>query len=329
MKKLISLMLALILVVSMATVAFADETASYEDMSTVKIVKTYEAVGTTAYSPAETFTFTQLTCTAVENAAVGVTAENAPVPTITSVSYAAGEAGSDTKTKEIVITLPEYAGVGKYTYTFNEVDNKTAGVTYFGSTITLYVTVIQDEAGKLRVAGVHTEESGKAKSNAFTNTYSAGELDVTKTVKGIMGDQTKPFSFTVVFTAPEGKTVKSAIKYTLAGNEQTELNFADGENTLSVTFELKHGQAANFDNIPAGVTYKVTETDYSADGYTTTMSGDEGTISTTLATAAFVNTKDGDVDMGITLDSVPFILMLVICAGAAVLFVTKRRSVEF
>ena len=59
------------------------------------------------------------------------------------------------------------------------------------------------------------------------------------------------------------------------------------------------------------------------------MSGDEGTISTTLATAAFVNTKDGDVDMGITLDSVPFILMLVVCAGAAVLFVTKRRSVEF
>lgn len=333
MKKLISALLALVLVLSLATVAFAAEeetTTTYTDMSTVTLSKTYNDVGDTASSPAEIFSFSTLTCTSVEDAAVGITAANAPVPTIGSVEYVVGEAGSGTKTKDVTITLPTYTGVGIYTYTFTESAGNTAGVEYYAKTITLVVTVIQDGEGKLRVAAVHTEEDGEAKSNAITNTYSAGELDVTKTVTGILGDKTKDFAFTVVFTAPANKTVKSSIPYSVAGTAQTPLTFADGSNTLEVNFNLKDGQTATFDNLPAGVTYVVTETDYTADGYETTKTGDTGTISaTTKSEANFTNNKDGDVDTGISLDSMPFVLMLVVCAGAAVLFVTKRRSVEF
>ena len=47
-------------------------------------------------------------------------------------------------------------------------------------------------------------------------------------------------------------------------------------------------------------------------------------------TATITNNKSVDVDTGITLDSLPFVLILAVCAGAVVLFVIKRRnSVEF
>ncbi|MDO4649150.1 MAG: hypothetical protein Q4B26_10920, partial [Eubacteriales bacterium] len=84
-----------------------------------------------------------------------------------------------------------------------------------------------------------------------------------------------------------------------------------------------------FANVPAGVTYTVVEDDYSKDGYTTSKTGDTGTMDDKEATAAFTNDKVGDVDTGINLDSLPYILILVVIAGAAVaFFVSKRRTVE-
>ena len=147
MKKLISLALALMLVFSLATVAMAatqNPDGSYVDESTITITKTYDATNTDSTSPAETFTFSTPICTSVANAGVDpttgavVTTSTAPVPTIGSVTYAAGDAGKTTAmTKTITITLPSYSAVGIYTYTFTENEGTTAGVTYFGDTITL------------------------------------------------------------------------------------------------------------------------------------------------------------------------------------------------
>ena len=48
------------------------------------------------------------------------------------------------------------------------------------------------------------------------------------------------------------------------------------------------------------------------------------------STLTITNNKGGTPDTGITLDSLPFVLILAVCAGAVVLFVIKRRnSVEF
>ena len=120
MKKLISLALALVLVLSMSTVAFAaeGEEAAYTVMSTVTLTKEYKLTNTGTTSPAETFTFSALTCTNVTDAADGVTTANAPVPTIANVAYTAGEAGGENAKKNITITLPTYTSVGIYTYTF-------------------------------------------------------------------------------------------------------------------------------------------------------------------------------------------------------------------
>ena len=41
------------------------------------------------------------------------------------------------------------------------------------------------------------------------------------------------------------------------------------------------------------------------------------------------NTKEAEVSTGVITDSAPYIILIAVCALAAVLFVTKRRSVEF
>lgn len=329
MRKLISLLLALVMIMSLATVAFAEDAAAptHADESTVTVTKVYTATNENTTSPAETFKFSELTCTEVTDAADGVTTGNAPVPTINSVAYAKGEATAVGTEKNFTITLPEYTSVGIYTYTFNEIDGETAGVTYRSENITLVVTVIQGEDGKIRVATVHTEAEGN-KSDKFNNVYSAGSLAVKKTVTGILGDQSKDFTVKVTFTTPEGKTVREDISY-IDGTEKTIE--AGWTGTKEVELVLKHDETVTFTNIPYGVNYTVDEIDYTSEGYNVTYDDNkDGTIEAAAVSTEIINNKEGNVDTGITLDSIPFVVMMVVCAAAAVLFIIKRRnSVEF
>ena len=145
MKKIAAIIFSAAMVLNMGAVAMAtggDTTPSYTDMKTVTIKKSYEATNPSTTSPAETFGFS-IERTSVKDAAAGVATGNMPLPTIGSVSYEKGEAGSETKSKDITITLPEYSSVGVYTYTIKETQGLTAGVTYRTSDIKLVVTVMQ------------------------------------------------------------------------------------------------------------------------------------------------------------------------------------------
>lgn len=343
MKKLLSIALALVLILSMSIVASAEgETATWEDMSTITLTKEYKLANAGTSSPAETFTFSTLTCTGVAEAGVGtdgavVTTSNAPVPTIGSVSYEAGEAGGDNAKKTITIDLPKYTAVGIYTYTFSETDNGTAGVTYRSEAIKLVVTVIEQN-GKVRVAQVHTEgENDTAKSTQFDNTYSAGSLAITKAVTGIMGDKQKEFTVKVTFTAPAGETVKSVISYTDGDDENTIAANWTGSQEVNIT--LKDTETVTFTNIPYGVTYTVVEDDYTgADGYDaatytyTDETKDEGgnlVLNKESETVTITNNKNGTVDTGITMDSMPYVLLMAVaCFGMVVLFSKKRMMRE-
>ena len=341
MKKFLSMLLAVVLVLSLGTVAFADgETKTYTDQSTAELTKTYTLVGA-GTSPEETFSFSALTCTSVSDAAAGVTTTNAPVPTINTVTFDAGAAGDSTKNvQKATITLPDYNSVGIYTYTFTETDNKTAGVTYRSDAIKLVVTVIEQN-GLIRVAGVHTEAADGEKSGEFTNTYSAGSLAVTKNVTGLLGDKTKEFKVTVTFTAPAGKTVKSNITY-VDGNTKYTIapeNWANGKATANIT--LKDSETVTFTNIPYGVTYSVVEDDYTTtDKYDAAKYSLNGASATTTPVSAeeldaasesvvITNNKGADPDTGITLDSMPYVVMLVVvCAGLFVVLAKKRAARE-
>ena len=336
MKKILSLALALVLVLSMSTVAFAaeGEENTYTDMSTVTLTKEYELTNAGTTSPAETFTFSTLTCTNVTDAADGVTTATAPVPTIANVSYTAGEAGGNNAKKNITITLPTYTSVGIYTYTFTETDGGTAGVTYRSAPITLVVTVIEQN-GKVRVAAVHTEGEGEAKSGEFNNEYSAGSLSVKKTVTGIMGDKEKEFTVKVTFTAPEGDFVREAITYIDGGETKTIAAGEGWTGSKEVEISLKHDETVTFTNIPYGVTYTVVENDYTGkdnggyDEASYNFNDENKKIDSLSDNVTITNNKGGMVDTGINMDSMPYILMLaVVFMGLFVFFYKKRKMRE-
>ena len=305
--------------------AFAASGETYADMDSVVIKKNYELANEGTFSPAETFSF-DIEADNVTDASDDITPENMPMPTIGTVSYLRGEAGSTTKTKEIKIDLPEYDSVGVYTYIIHEVAGNSAGVTYYGDAILLRVTVIEQD-GKLRIAAVHTEDpesTGEGKKDDFDNLYSAGELEVHKDVEGIMGNKDKYFEFTVQLTGEEGKTYQDS--YAITGGSYdanpASIEIKPGE-TTKATFYLKDGDTIHIENLPYGVEYKVSETPVA--DYVTTETGTEGEVDEAVEQANFTNTKGGTVDAGVVLDSAPYLFTLTGAAGVGLLLTLRRR----
>lgn len=305
--------------------AFAASGETYADMDSVVIKKNYELANEGTFSPAETFSF-DIEADNVTDASDDITPENMPMPTIGTVSYLRGEAGSTTKTKEIKIDLPEYDSVGVYTYIIHEVAGNSAGVTYYGDAILLRVTVIEQD-GKLRIAAVHTEDpesTGEGKKDDFDNLYSAGELEVHKDVEGIMGNKEKYFKFTVQLTGEEGKTYQDS--YAITGGSYNanpdSIEIKPGE-TTEATFYLKDDDTIHIENLPYGVEYKVSETPVA--DYVTTETGTEGEVDGAVEQANFTNTKGGTVDAGVVLDSAPYLFTLTGAAGVGLLLTLRRR----
>lgn len=337
MKKLMAMLLVLTMVLGLSMTAMADDT-TYEDASSITITKVFKDANG-GNSPAETFSFSSLTCESVTDAAEGVTEANAPVPTIGSAAFTEGEATSEGAEKEATITLPEYTSVGIYTYKFNEVAGTTAGVTYNDTDLFLVVSVVQDANNKIRVAAVHCEGSHDAgeygvdpKTDKFENTYESGTLAVSKTVTGNMGDQTKLFDVTVTLTAPSGETVNSTITCSGgsdAGNTQTIA--ANWTGTKTVSIKVKHDETVTFSNIPEGVTWSVEEADYTSEDYdAASYSTQTDSIAAGDAdTCEITNNKDATIDTGISMDSLPYIVIIaLVAAAAAAFFMRRRRSAD-
>ena len=326
MKKFVSILLVLVLMMSLSVAAFAEGTTdqettgtTYTDHETVTVYKVYKLVGA-GTSPEETFTLEQTGSRVVDGEAKSAPA----LGTITGAAFGSGAATAAGTKLGITIKLPTYTTVGVYEYTLKEVAGTTAGVTYYGNDIKLVVTVINGENGKLRIAAVHTESAG-GKSDSFENTYSAGTLSITKTVTGNLGDKDKYFEFKVTLTGDAAKTYGGSYAVTGGSNSANPSTITIGEET---TFLLKHGDTISIANLPYGVTYAVTET--AADGYKTTRTGDDGTISAAAQTVAFENNKNSEnIDMGVSMDSLPYILMLVVVGAAVVVIATRKKGEQF
>ena len=176
-------------------------------------------------------------------------------------------------------------------YTITESDYSTSG---YSSSI---------PAGGLQ--GIITAGTTGTNAVTATNTLSDGNLTVQKVIEGNAADSNKEFNFSVTFgkTGLSGKagTWKKGTQETISTAPSEDITFSSG--TATITFALKGGELAKFENVPTGTSFTVSETSKDADGYETTVSSTggtanadktvTGTISSTAAvTASYVNTKN-------------------------------------
>lgn len=324
MKKILSLALALVLVLSMGTVAFAADYNDYLDVDPV-VPKIYKVNNGTA--PAETFTFS-FAGVSYKNGD-GETIADATIPAIDNVTISFGDI-SETASKSVPVDIDanDYE-LGVYTYKVTEVAGSTAGVTYSNEELYLVLTILRDEnSNQHYVAAMHYESAtGTNKSSGFTNEYDAGSLSVTKDIKGNMADMDKEFAFTIVFNAPSGKTVNSAITVNKPDGESEYIIFPEGETTYTYTINLGDDDTVTFTNIPKGVTYTVSEDPENYTSEHTTVA--DGSISANNDDAdLWTNTLTNEVDTGIDMDSVPYILLLAVACMGLFVFISKKRMMR-
>ena len=170
---------------------------------------------------------------------------------------------------------------------------------------------------------------------AFNNTYSANKLSVKKVVTGNLGDKTKLFTVNVTLKNNTGKEIKEDISY-LVDTETRTISASDWKNNeASVDIQLKHEQTITFTNLPFGVKYEVTEANYTTKengGYDTpayVFTKADKTVSADTQNVTITNNKGGNVDTGVNLTTLPYILVfagVIVIAGAA--FITRRRKFE-
>lgn len=331
MKKMIALFAAITMALGMSVSVAAEE------IGTVDLTVTYEAVNAGTDAPAETFEFT-VTKEDVQDAASTITVDTMPMlqydnQDASVISIAFDEAGTLTEQ----LTLPEYSSVGTYTYKIIEKEGSTAGTVYDDKAILVNVTVLKNDQGALYVAGVSYNNVGGTKmtdGEGFLNQFLASSVSVSKTVSGNMADDTKEFAVKVRFTAPEGKNVSSVSNYYSDGTEEKEVSMGE-----EITIYLKHEDTVVFDNLPYGVSYTVEEEDYTGEGYElaryTLNNVDKGTTSISEVitdsvggAVVITNHKDSNIATGVVLDNLPYVLLLAVVVGGAVIMFLRKRSYE-
>lgn len=328
MKKLLSLMLSLIMALGVSTVTFAAPT--YTDVPQISINKVYNLLngGT---NPAETVTFK---INYVSSSHTTYSENDIPRFNQNGYSFNITEGAATTGT---TINLPTYDRVGVFNYEITEVSGNTAGVTYQSNAINMKVTVVQDEDGlKRQVALYNSGETNPTKTGTITNIYKAGNLQITKEVKGNMGQKERYFPIDVTLNAPANKEVKSTISvgatsYTDANGNGNPTEIEIGE---KATFYLKDGESINLGNVPYGVEYTVVE-EAVGDGYlppkykvnNVEVTTAEDSINSSSETVVITNTKEDTVVTGVIVDNLPYIIILAgVVVGMGVFFIKKRTA---
>ena len=159
----------------------------------------------------------------------------------------------------------------------------------------------------------------------------SANLTVSKTVTGKLGDTNKAFTFTI--TKADG----TAANITDTNIEISEADRAKVEWKGNGQFTLKDGASIIFKNLPSGQ-YKVVEDNYSGEKYETSYVVDSGTpenrreasvtIGTDAKTIAFTNNCTLQPDLGVLLDTLPYIVILAVVAGGGILLMLRKHRKE-
>lgn len=159
----------------------------------------------------------------------------------------------------------------------------------------------------------------------------SANLTVTKTVTGKLGDTNKAFTFQILDASGNPVTL------TTGNYEFSKTNGALLNDGTDGKFTLKDGASITFKNLPSGQ-YKVVEDNYSGEKYETSYVVDSGTpvngqeASVTIGTDAkqinFTNHRTLEPDLGVLLDTLPYIVILAVVAGGVALLMLRKHRKE-
>lgn len=349
-----------------ATAAFATRPAytTVPDSVDLGIMKNYKVEKGTA--PKEDFNF-NVTYVADKSKPYGDYTQPKASETATASFDSNMDAKAEAYQASLGIKISDFelpAGPGKYCFKIEEnaPTNKTPGVTYDETTRYLVITVAHnsDYTGYEYYAqlfddsytpgtSIKNGQSAGVKvpgSNAFTNTYTANNVVISKDIKGSLSDLAAKFNFTVKLSYANDKTAAQYVGAKVTEYDGETQNVKDHvwaiDGTTEHSISLGRNQSITLTNLPEGVTVTVVETD--GGEYTVDKSADttgtlvDSTITATISKVdgalvdgkiGFINTKEGVPDMGVVLDNAPYIALLAIVAiGGVALMLNKRRRDE-
>lgn len=181
---------------------------------------------------------------------------------------------------------------------------------FYQGTNTVYLVEVQEGSSTMKQ---WVNDAWAATAKTVTNTLQTMEVTIKKVVAGNFGDHTKDFAFTVT----SDKAFGTGTGYQLSDSDKT------------ASFELRHNGSVTL-KVQAGATLTIAETN--AQDYTMRLAADKGTITGSSYTVSqngdtitVTNTKDTEVDTGITLDSLPYILLLVLAVLGGIFFLAKHK----
>lgn len=181
---------------------------------------------------------------------------------------------------------------------------------FYQGTNAVYLVEVQEGSFTMKQ---WVNDAWAATTKTVTNTLQTMEVTIKKVVAGNFGDHTKDFAFTVT----SDKAFGTGTGYQLSDSDKT------------ASFELRHNGSVTL-KVQAGATLTIAETN--AQGYTMSLAADKGTITGSSYTVSqngdtitVTNTKDTEVDTGITLDSLPYILLLVLAVLGGIFFLAKHK----
>ena len=360
-----------------ATAAFATapEYTTTPDNVELGIMKNYKVKKGTA--PKEDFTFS-VTYKADKSKPYGTYTQPEASKSKTASFDSNMDARADAYQASLGIKISDFelpAGPGKYCFEIKEdvPANKTPGVTYDETTRYLVITVANnnDLTGYVYYAQLYDSRYSPAASikdkatgtkvpgdNAFTNTYTANNVVISKDIKGSLSDLAAKFNFKVKLTVADTKNANQYVGAKVVHSDDTAVTVGtvwsiSAKDSEDDWYDVKLGRndQLELENLPEGVIVTVKETD--GNEYTVSQNPSDissknantsyakiGTFTENTATVnatvgavngsiGFVNTKEGTPDMGVVLDNAPYIAMLAIVAiGGVALMLNKRRRDE-